>query len=46
MGFVEIGTKNELMDGHMKMISISGHEILIARVGDNYSHVHIFFYLV
>lgn len=36
MSFVEIGAKNELMDGCMKMASVSGREILIARVGDNY----------
>jgi len=36
MSFVEIGVKNEFIDGHMKMASVSGREILIARVGDNY----------
>ena len=36
MSFVEIATTDELMDGNMKMTSVSGREILLARVGDNY----------
>lgn len=36
MSFVEIATIEELMDGNMKMAKINGHEILLARVGDNY----------
>jgi 3-phenylpropionate/trans-cinnamate dioxygenase ferredoxin component len=34
--FVEIGTKDELTDGNMKMATVEGHEILLARVGDDY----------
>lgn len=36
MSFIEIATSDELMDGNMKMAKINGHEILLARVGDNY----------
>ena len=36
MGFVEILKKDDLNDGELKMVDIEGHEILIARVGDNY----------
>lgn len=36
MSFVEIATINELADGNMKMAKVSGREILLARVGDNY----------
>ncbi|MCE7697490.1 MAG: Rieske 2Fe-2S domain-containing protein [Methanobacterium paludis] len=36
MSFVEIATTDELRDGNMKMTSVSGREILLARVGDNY----------
>jgi len=36
MGFVEIATIDELNDGNMKMATVSGREILLARVGDNY----------
>jgi 3-phenylpropionate/trans-cinnamate dioxygenase ferredoxin component len=36
MSFVEIATTDELMDGNMKMTSVSGREILLARVGNNY----------
>ena len=36
MSFVEIATTDELADGTMKMANINGHEILLARVGDNY----------
>ncbi|MBA7474922.1 Ferredoxin CarAc [subsurface metagenome] len=34
--FVEVGKIAELEDGNMKEIVAEGHEILIARVGDNY----------
>jgi 3-phenylpropionate/trans-cinnamate dioxygenase ferredoxin component len=36
MSFVEIATTDELNDGNMKMTRVSGREILLARVGDNY----------
>ena len=36
MSFVEIATTDELMDGTMKMATIEGREILLARIGDNY----------
>jgi 3-phenylpropionate/trans-cinnamate dioxygenase ferredoxin subunit len=36
MSFVEIATTDELADGSMKMATVSGYEILLARVGDNY----------
>ena len=36
MSFVKIAATDELMDGNMKMTSVSGREILLARVGDNY----------
>lgn len=36
MSFVEIFKKDELNDGQMKMTVINGHEILLARVGDEY----------
>ncbi len=36
MNFVEIATIDELADGDMKMTTVSGREILLARVGDNY----------
>jgi 3-phenylpropionate/trans-cinnamate dioxygenase ferredoxin component len=34
--FVEVAMVNELDDGNMLMYSIEGHEIFVARVGDNY----------
>lgn len=36
MGFVEIATSNELADGSMKMATVEGREILLARVGNEY----------
>ena len=36
MSFVEIATTDELMDGAMKMATVDGREILLARIGDNY----------
>lgn len=36
MSFVEIATTDELMNGDMKMTTVSGRDILLARVGDNY----------
>lgn len=36
MSFVEIATIDELKDGKMKMAKINGHELLLARLGDNY----------
>lgn len=36
MSFVQIATKDELMDGSMKMATVEGREILLAKVGDNY----------
>lgn len=36
MSFVEIATTDELMNGTMKMATVDGHEILLARIGDNY----------
>lgn len=36
MSFVEIATTDELMDGSMKMATVEGREILLARVGDDY----------
>lgn len=36
MGFVEIATSDELTDGSMKMATIEGREILLARVENNY----------
>lgn len=36
MSFVEILKKDELNDGELKMTVVDDHEILIARVGDNY----------
>ena len=36
MSFVEIATTDELEEGNMKMFAVSGREILLARVGDNY----------
>lgn len=36
MGFVEVAKKDELLDGNMKMAEVNGHEILLARVGENY----------
>jgi len=36
MGFVEMATINELTEGSMKMATIEGREILLARVGNNY----------
>lgn len=35
-GFVEVSTKDELEDGKMKMAAVEGHEIMLARVGDEY----------
>ena len=32
---VEISTIDGLEDGKMKMVTIDGHEIMLARVGDN-----------
>jgi 3-phenylpropionate/trans-cinnamate dioxygenase ferredoxin component len=34
--FVEIATKDELDDGIMKMATVEGREIMLARVGDEY----------
>lgn len=36
MNFVEVATTDELMDGNMKMATVSGRDILLARVGYNY----------
>jgi 3-phenylpropionate/trans-cinnamate dioxygenase ferredoxin subunit len=36
MSLVQIATIDELMDGSMKMATIEGREILLAKVGDNY----------
>jgi 3-phenylpropionate/trans-cinnamate dioxygenase ferredoxin subunit len=36
MSFVEVASTDELMDGSMKMATVSGRDILLARVGDNY----------
>lgn len=36
MSFVEIATVDELMDGKMKMATVNEHELMLARVGDNY----------
>ena len=36
MSFVEVATTEELRDGTMKMARVNGHEILLARSGDNY----------
>ena len=36
MSFVEIATTDELKEGNMKMFTVSGREILLARIGDNY----------
>ena len=36
MTFVEILNRDELLDGQMKMVDIQGHEILVARVGEDY----------
>jgi 3-phenylpropionate/trans-cinnamate dioxygenase ferredoxin subunit len=36
MSFVEISNKDELNDGQMKMTVVNSHEILLARVGDEY----------
>lgn len=33
---VEIGKTSDLADGTMKAVSVEGHEILLARVGDKY----------
>jgi len=34
--FVEVSKIGELKDGAMKAVNVSGREILLARVGDNY----------
>jgi len=34
--FVEVAMVDELDDGNMMMFSADDHEILVARVGDNY----------
>jgi 3-phenylpropionate/trans-cinnamate dioxygenase ferredoxin subunit len=36
MGFVGIIKKDDLNDGDLKMVVINDHQILIARVGDDY----------
>ncbi len=36
MVFEEVATKDELMDVNMKMAKVNGHEILLARAGDDY----------
>ena len=33
---VQIAKKDELKDGSMKAVNAAGHEIMLARVGDNY----------
>jgi 3-phenylpropionate/trans-cinnamate dioxygenase ferredoxin component len=33
---VEIATIDELTDGNMKMTTVEGHEIMLARVGDEF----------
>ena len=33
---IEIGKTDDLVDGSMKTVTIKGHEILLARVGDSY----------
>lgn len=34
--FVEVSGKQEIKSGQMKMISVAGHEILLARVDDDF----------
>lgn len=34
--FVEVAKTGELADGSMKQVSVGGHEILLARVGERY----------
>ena len=34
--FVEVGRKNDLVDGMMKEVKVEGHDILLARVADKY----------
>ncbi|MGZ7108072.1 MAG: Rieske (2Fe-2S) protein [Methanobacterium sp.] len=36
MSFVEIAATNELGDGNKKMVKVNDHELMLARVGDNY----------
>jgi 3-phenylpropionate/trans-cinnamate dioxygenase ferredoxin subunit len=36
MGFVEIIKKDDLNDGELKMVDINDHQILVARIGDDY----------
>ncbi|MGZ7048989.1 MAG: Rieske (2Fe-2S) protein, partial [Methanobacterium sp.] len=36
MSFVEIAATNELVDGNKKMVKFNDHELMLARVGDNY----------
>ena len=33
---VEIGNTSEMTDGTMKAVSVEGHEVLLARVGEEY----------
>jgi 3-phenylpropionate/trans-cinnamate dioxygenase ferredoxin subunit len=34
--FVEVGRKDDLLNGAMKEVKTEGHDILLARVGDEY----------
>lgn len=34
--FVEVGKKDELVNGAMKEVKIEGHDILLARIADKY----------
>jgi len=36
MSFIEIATTNEITDGSMKMATVNGHELMVARIGDNF----------
>jgi 3-phenylpropionate/trans-cinnamate dioxygenase ferredoxin subunit len=35
MGYVSVGEVNQLADGAMREVTVNGHEVLIARVGDS-----------
>jgi len=36
MGYIEIATKNDLMDGSKKIVKIDGHELMIAQINNKY----------
>jgi 3-phenylpropionate/trans-cinnamate dioxygenase ferredoxin subunit len=36
MEFIEVGNKSDLENGRMRMYTVGGREILVARVGDDY----------